>query len=576
MSSKTLLEKTSFNLNDVAELINNENVDEAISSLQSHLKENPDDFQALHLLGVAFAKKGEYINAERAFKEELKLNKSRVDAYFNLGLIHSQQNRLPEAKNDYENVIKLNPDDALALNDLGVINYTLGDIEKSRDCFSKALKVNPAFKDAFLNLFELSWNGEKYSLALEYAYNFLKKLSPEDTSRIASDDEQTDGSFKNNISRQTLSLHKSAPLLAVDTPAVSFNKNSLITKSDKLEIFNKLVPDDLRDKKTGMNIALAADTNTAGQVSLLCKLINEQTIHRARFIVYEDNHSGFDNDIVLFKNRIPVSGETLNTARKIIENADFYHIGGHPQASNDFKVMEFLRSNNTLIQYFDGLIHKNIERIYNWHKENNITGISTCGQVIPGNLPMLYHINLMFDYANVKRAPKPEGTIKIVYSPSGISPENKDVFFETIVKLQENYSVEPVVVEGNTSAERLEIKSRTNMSFDQMFSGNYGISAVESMAVGHAVFCGISNLSASILPDSPVIYVTPDNLEKTVERYLVNKNKITQRGRAGINWVKLHHSPEKILKQYLYLYDYVKHGAKLLSHPDDQLLRQQL
>ncbi|MCD6162437.1 MAG: tetratricopeptide repeat protein [candidate division Zixibacteria bacterium] len=174
-------------INEAIELLNQQKYDDAKIKLQDYLRENKDDIKAIHLLGTIFAKQNDYINAERYFKKELELNPAQADAHFNLGLIHSQQNRLSEAKHDFENTIKLNPTDAHALNDLGVINFTLGDNEKSQDCFSKALEATPTFNDAFLNLFELLWNENKYDIALEYAYNFLKELSNKNSAELVNE-----------------------------------------------------------------------------------------------------------------------------------------------------------------------------------------------------------------------------------------------------------------------------------------------------------------------------------------------------------------------------------------------------
>lgn len=176
MDSQAILEKTSSVLETVVRFFENGQFDLARESLQQHLEANPDDVAALHLLGATFARQNDFINAEKAFKRELQIDPSRVDAFFNLGLIHSQQNRLPEAIEDFEHVIELRPQDVQALNDLGVIHFKLGNLDIGELLFSKALALNPAFKDAFLNLFELCWNKAEYNRALEHAYNYLKEL----------------------------------------------------------------------------------------------------------------------------------------------------------------------------------------------------------------------------------------------------------------------------------------------------------------------------------------------------------------------------------------------------------------
>jgi len=204
LSSTAILEETPSVLETVLRFFETGNFEKARGSLQEHLAANPDDVAALHLLGATFARQNDFINAEKTFKKELQLDPSRVDAYFNLGLIHSQQNRLPEAIEDFEHVIELRPDDVLALNDLGVIQFNLGNLDISDLLFAKALELNPAFKDAFLNLFELCWNKGEYNRALEYAYSYLKELSRTIDTTTA---ESADGSVQ---PKRTLELKKTS------------------------------------------------------------------------------------------------------------------------------------------------------------------------------------------------------------------------------------------------------------------------------------------------------------------------------------------------------------------------------
>jgi len=284
------------------------NFEEALELLQNQLKANPDDIETLHLMGLTYAKKGDYIKAEMFFKKELEIDLNRKEAHFNLALIHSEQNRLSEAIDDFENVVKLNPKDVQALNDLGVIYYSKGKVDKSHDLFSEALRVNPTYKDAFLNLFELLWNEGKYSQALEYVYDFLKKLSPANSTKTTPPEveKMTQQPLPEDL-KKTLEIRRKAPALI------------RLSDSEKLDIFNQCIPEAVRDKKTGMNIAVVADFNIAGQLSQLFRLINEKTIHRARCIVIYDDYLSYDKDIVLSQNK----PDDIQTAIKIIENADF-------------------------------------------------------------------------------------------------------------------------------------------------------------------------------------------------------------------------------------------------------------
>jgi len=567
MKTDTLPEKGQSITDKIAGLFETGVYDEAISELQGFLEENPDDLTATHLLGTAYARLNKFIAAEKAFKAVLKLDPAHSPAFFNLGLIHSRQNRISEAINDFEKVLELNPEDIQTMNDLAVINFGQGNIERGRELFEKALKINPVFKDAFLNLFELCWNNGNYAQALEYAHSFLKELESKNAkcepAKAAARNKTPE--FKTDNKPDALILNNNGEN---KSPAIISSQTLIASSSANLELFNKQVPEYLRDKKTGMNIAIVADFNIAGQVTGLLRLINEHTIHRARCIIIHDDYLSYDNDIILSRS----NSDDWETARQIIKNADFFHIGRFPQQNADFPLLNYVRPNNTIVQYYGSELRQNARTIYNWHQQNKITGLAAWDYTMLENSPFFYHINMMFDASRVRPAPKPEGTIKIVHPTTNRYIKKTELFIKAVESLQKKYDIEPIIIEGKTNQECLEIKSRAHMTYDQISVGIYGVSAIESMAAGHVVFSGISNFAASIYPDNPVVWITPDDLASKIEYYMVNRVSITERGLAGRDWVERYHNPRKILKQYMYLYDFVKNGHRFMQAPDEQIL----
>jgi hypothetical protein len=102
--------------------------------------------------------------------------------------------------------------------------------------------------------------------------------------------------------------------------------------------------------------------------------------------------------------------------------------------------------------------------------------------------------------------------------------------------------------------------------------GIYGLSAIESMAAGHAVLCGISNFAASYHPDNPIVYVTEDNLYNKLENLLRSRKEIARIGSTSKIWARMHHDPMKIIRQYLWIYDFVLHGHRYVEDPNAYLL----
>ena len=82
------------------------------------------------------------------------------------------------------------------------------------------------------------------------------------------------------------------------------------------KLFEKHVPEALRAKKCGLNIAIVGDFNIAGQLTTLFRLINEKTIHRARCIILQGDYLSYDQDIV-FLLMMPAIGKKLVKSSKM-------------------------------------------------------------------------------------------------------------------------------------------------------------------------------------------------------------------------------------------------------------------
>jgi hypothetical protein len=138
---------------------------------------------------------------------------------------------------------------------------------------------------------------------------------------------------------------------------------------------------------------------------------------------------------------------------------------------------------------------------------------------------------------------------------------------------REGYPVEMELMEGKTREECLDIKSRCHISCDLNSTGTCSPMVIESMAAGHAVLCGISNFASSYHPDNPILYVTEENLHDRLEYLLNNKREIIRAGNAGKTWARSNHDPMKIIGQYVWIYDLVMNGHRLVDDRDKYLIR---
>jgi len=179
----------------------------------------------------------------------------------------------------------------------------------------------------------------------------------------------------------------------------------------------------------------------------------------------------------------------------------------------------------------------------------------------------------MCDLSAVKAASPPQDAIRICHPSTNRSIKHTDLFLDVVGRLKKKYPLEIELIEGKTNEECLEIKSRCHITYDQISVGIYGLSAIESMAAGHVVLGGISNFASSYHPDNPIVYVNEDNFYEKLEYLLKHKGDITAIGNAGKNWVRQHHDPHKIIRQYAWLYDFVANGHRIVDSVDACMIR---
>jgi protein O-GlcNAc transferase len=174
------------NLNDAVRLHSSGRLDEAESMYRRILLYQPDNPDALHLLGViayqrkqheeainlitravaignrvpeyrnnlgnAYLAQGRIEEAEACYRKALKLNPKYADAHNNLGNVLKEQAKLQEAVQSYRRALKLDANRAEIHNNLGLVLEWLGEPEQAIEQYQAAIRINPGFCDAYANL----------------------------------------------------------------------------------------------------------------------------------------------------------------------------------------------------------------------------------------------------------------------------------------------------------------------------------------------------------------------------------------------------------------------------------------
>jgi tetratricopeptide (TPR) repeat protein len=115
------------------------------------LKATPDNFDALHLLGLAKAQDGHMGEAHRLMAAALKINPKAPDAWMNFANVLHALKRDGEALDALDKALALQPGNLDALHNRGNALLALGRPQDALACFEQVLAGNPRHADALLN-----------------------------------------------------------------------------------------------------------------------------------------------------------------------------------------------------------------------------------------------------------------------------------------------------------------------------------------------------------------------------------------------------------------------------------------
>ena len=110
-------------------------------------------FPAAHNnLGAVYKGMERLNDAAASFRDAIDSQEDFADAHFNFGNVLKDMDHSTEAVVSYQKAIDFNPDFADAHNNLGVLFNNLGRLDEAIECFHRVLDLNPGYVDAHYNL----------------------------------------------------------------------------------------------------------------------------------------------------------------------------------------------------------------------------------------------------------------------------------------------------------------------------------------------------------------------------------------------------------------------------------------
>jgi tetratricopeptide (TPR) repeat protein len=149
--------------------------EQAASSFQLALRDDPSSAEACYGLGSAYLNQQKTAQARAGFERAVKLRASYPDtlanAWNNLGLLATQEGNTDEAVRCFQEAVRLSPDHLIALNNLGNAYRLQKNWQAAGKVLERALQVSPGDAEANYGLAMVFAQADD----AEHAYQYLQK-----------------------------------------------------------------------------------------------------------------------------------------------------------------------------------------------------------------------------------------------------------------------------------------------------------------------------------------------------------------------------------------------------------------
>ena len=170
--------------------------------------------------------------------------------------------------------------------------------------------------------------------------------------------------------------------------------------------------------------------------------------------------------------------------------------------------------------------------------------------------PGIKYLFLPIETSLIPIAKNQNEKIRIAHATRSRMNKGSDFIIEVVSKLEQSYPVEMVLIENLPHAECMEIKSKCDIYIDQIADKGgwgYGMSSVESLAMGIPTCTYLNQRYLEFIPDHPFINVSYETLECELKRLIENRDLLIEKGNSGREWVVKHHDIDSVMDK---LYGY--------------------
>ncbi|GAH24914.1 unnamed protein product [marine sediment metagenome] len=318
--------------------------------------------------------------------------------------------------------------------------------------------------------------------------------------------------------------------------------------------------DEQKKKRWDMaNILIVCPFDNGQQGVLLLNALNKYTKHEARCLTLMQTYLNYDTDILWSEQNTPMKRLEL---RSLLADNDFFIFSEYIpwDIMNELGLSRTINNHNTIIRVGGSYCRKRAnDYLMLWLREGfMLTGgahdwtlASKIGRIAPTR--NICPVDKILEHKPHK------DTIRVAFAPTKKAKGTNEFsrVMDTLMKKYDN--VEAVPITAKSWRETIEIKSKANVTFNSIWRGGYGNSAIESMYLSHAVLSRLNYWNCLFYPDLPIIH-TPNeqDLYERLKFLIENPEEIKEWGKKGKAFVETYHSPQVVVKQWERLIEHVK------------------
>ncbi|MBC8203930.1 glycosyltransferase [bacterium] len=170
--------------------------------------------------------------------------------------------------------------------------------------------------------------------------------------------------------------------------------------------------------------------------------------------------------------------------------------------------------------------------------------------------PGIRYLFLPINTDLVKPIPRDNEIVKIAHAARSRLNKGTDRIIQAVENVSKKLPLEFILMENKPHPECMRIKSACDIYIDQIADKGgwgYGMSSVESLALGSVVCTHMNPKCENFLPDHPFVNVDENNLEDKLIKLIEDKDFREETVKKGREWVVKRHDIKSVMDA---LYNY--------------------